>query len=265
LILGCQNHGGTGAAFEDENGELPSGPIPFEDPEHGNGTMLVQFQEATAPVAVPAVCQTVFGREEVAVEYLLHLECEMDGGQSWVSPYFGFTASDTAQVLYYWGTEFDETEQPVGSVLFLASKDVDTEAVEIAGATFKADGPGDEGRCNWVYHLTGNPDYEFTYNMGWYAENPEFELFACVQGSGDKDQEFGLRYHQYTDTSGWDTLDDFWIMEEVFGPIGDDPYSIIAEPQRAGSLEDYVDPAIMYVRDDSPLAEIPNPFASLFE
>jgi hypothetical protein len=47
--------------------------------------------------------------------------------------------------------------------------------------------------------------------------------------------------------------------------VGDDPYAYIEECQRAGTIEDYVDASVMYLVDDSPLAEIPNPFAALFQ
>jgi len=266
IMLDIESMLETVAAFEAEHDTLPAGPIPFEDPQYGTGTMHVQLREATGPLAVPAVCQTVFGAAEVTVDWLLHIECVMDGGEDWISPYIGFSASDAAQTVYLWDVNRDETGAANGSVLLLASKDIASDAFEIAGATFKPDGPGDEDRCNWVYHLTGNADYEFTYNMGWYSENPDFQLFGCVQGSGDKDLEFGLRYHQYTDGSGWDVIDDFaGVSEEVFGPVGDDPYASIAEPDRSGTLADYVDATVMYVRDDSPLAEIPNPFAGLFD
>lgn len=253
------------AEYEAEHGEIPNEPLAFDDPEDGTGTMTVHFQEATAPIPVPAVCQTVFGRDEVVVDHLLRVEVTRDQGEDFSSPYLGFSASETAQTVYYWDINRDETGQANGSQLLWATKDITSDAFEIAGATFQPDGPGDEARCNWAYHLTGNQAYEFTYNMGWYSENPEFQLFGCIQGSGDKDTEFGLRYHQYTDTSGWDTIDEYGATEEIFGPIGDDPYAYIDEPDRAGTIADYVDSTVMYVRDDSPLAEIPNPFLAFFE
>ena len=254
------------AEYEAEYGELPSEPIAFDDPQYGSGTMFVQLLEAPAPIAVPSVCQTVFGVTEVAVDYLMHIEVTMDAGATWISPYFGFSASDSAQVLYYWDVNRDETETANGSMLFYATKGASDGAFTIAGATFKPDGPGEEERCNWVYNLTGNDAFEFTYNMGWYSESPEFQLFGCIQGSGDKDLEFGLRYHQYTDTSGWDVIDDFaGINLEIFGPVGDDPYASIDEASRNGTFADYIDESVMYVRDDSPLAEIPNPFAAYFQ
>ncbi len=253
------------AEYEEEHGEIPTGPVAFADSVHGSGTLTVHFMEAPGPVAVPAVCQTVFGRTEVTVDYLLQIDVDMDAGPDFSSPYFGFSASDTAQEIYFWDINRDETGQANGSMLVWATKDVASDAFEIAGATFKPDGPGDEDRCNWVYHLTGNEQYEFTYNMGWYSENPDFQLFGCIQGSGDKDTEFGLRYHQYNDSTGWDTIFADETSEEIFGPVDGDPYAYIEEPNRSGSIADYVDSTVMYVRDDSPLDEIPNPFLGFFE
>lgn len=253
------------SAYEAEYGEIPTGPIPFDNDQYGSGTVALQFVATPPAIPVPAVCQTVFGRTSVTVDYALQVEVAIDGGPTYTSPYLGLSARDDAQVLYYWRVGTDELGEPNGSQLFLAIKDTATGAFEIAGSYFIPDGPGDENECNWVYHLTGNPDDEFTYNMGWYSSSPAFQLFGCVQGSGDKDVEFGLRYHQYTDTTGWDTIDDQFTSEEVFGPVGDDPYAYIDEANRAGSLADYIDASIMFVRDDSPLAEIPNPFLAIFD
>lgn len=255
----------TIATAESETGEIPTEPVPFTHEEHGSGTMTIQFVEAPAPIAVPAVCQTVFGRTSVTVDYALHIEVEFDGGGTYSTPYFGLSASEDAQVLYYWAVGMSEQGEPEGSQLFLATKDMTTEVFEIAGSYFKADGPGEEERCNWVYHLTGTSDYDFEYNMGWYSESPAFELFGCVQGSGNKDVEFGLRFHQYTDTSGWDTYEGDFVSEEIFGPVGDDPYAFILDPNRAGTIDDYIDESVMYQRSDSPLDEIPNPFLTIFE
>jgi len=247
------------AEIEAETGEIPTEPIPFDDGQHGSGTLTVQFVEAPAAIPVPAACRTVFGAQSVTVAYALQMTVAYGTGESWASPYFGVTASDSAQVVYYWA------QDPDGTQLFLATKDPAADTFDIAGAYFKPDGPGDEDRCNWVYHVTGHADDAFTYNMGWYSESPAFELFACVQGSGDRDTEFGLRYHQYTDRTGWDTLDDDYIAEDVFGPVDGDPYAFIDEANRAGTIADYVDTSVMYVRDDSPLAPIPNPFLGVLE
>ncbi len=54
------------------------------------------------------------------------------------------------------------------------------------------------------------------------------------------------------------------VSEKIFGPVDGDPYAFIEEPTRSGTIADYVDESVMFVRDDSPLAEIPNPFAALF-
>jgi len=253
------------AAYEAEHGTLPDEDIDVSDPEIGNGTMSFTLIDAPAPIPVPEICRTVFGRDEVVVDHLLHISMESSGGDSWSSPYIGFSASDEAQVIYYWNANQTPEGEHEGTQLFLAYKDVASDSFEIAGAYFKHIGPGNEERCNWVYHLTGNADYEFTYNMGWYAENPEFQLFGCVQGSGNKDVEFGLRYHQYTDTSGWDTIDEWSFSEEIFGPVGDDPYAYIEEQFRIGTIDDYVDASIMFVVGDSPLADIPNPFLAFLE
>ncbi|MBD3221042.1 hypothetical protein GF314_07335 [bacterium] len=250
--------------YEAEHGELPDGPIDFQGGEFGDGTLTFNLAEPTTPIAVPAVCQTVFGRTEVAVDYVMQVSIQYDGGEGFESPYFGFTTGGQTEVVYYWSVGYDDDGQPDGSQLFYAVKDTLTDEIEIAGAYFKPDGPGDEDRCNWVYHLTGNADMEFTYNMGWYSESPEFQLFGCVQGSGDKDSEFGLRYHQYTDTSGWDEIDPWYVSEQIFGPVGDEDFAFIEEAERSGTIEDYVDATVMYQRDDSPLDEIPNPFAGLF-
>jgi hypothetical protein len=252
------------AMYEEENDTLPDGPIEFDDPEYGSGSIDIRVTEVTAPIPVPAVCQTVFDCTEVAVDYVMQVSVTSTQGD-FESPYFGFTMEGDTEVVYYWGVGRGEDGQPDGTQLFMATRDVASESVEIAGAYFKPDGPGDEDRCNWVYRLSGNAEMEFTYNMGWYSESPAFELFACVQGSGDKDTEFGLRYHQYTDTSGWDTLDETWLDAQIFGPVGDDPYAFIAEDQRSGTIEDYVDQSVMFVREDSPLADIPNPFAGVFD
>lgn len=251
------------AAYEAEDGEVPTEPIPFDN-EYGTGTLTFNFAEPTAPIAVPAVCQTVFGCETVAVDYVVQYTVEMQGGETFESPYFGFTTGGDSETVYYWAVGYGEDGEPEGSQLFYAVKDTVTGDFDIAGAYFKNDGPGDEERCNWVYHVTGNDAMQFTYNMGWYAENPDFEMFACVQGSGNKDVEFGLRYHEYKDDTGWDSFEEDMVLEDIFGPIDDDPYAFIPEGERAGTIDDYVDETVMYHRDDSPLADIPNPFLDVF-
>jgi hypothetical protein len=194
----------------------------------------------------------------------MQVDVEFDGGEGFESPYFGFTTGGQTEVVYYWSVGLGDDGEPDGSQLFYAAKDTLTGAIEIAGASFKPDGPGDEDRCNRVYHLTGDSDMEFTYNMGWYSESPEFELFGCVQGSGDRETEFGLRYHQDTDTTGWDEFDTEGVSEQIFGPVDGDDFAVIDEEQRSGTIEDYVDAPATYHRDDSPLDEIPDPFADLF-
>lgn len=254
----------TVAEHETENGELPSGPIPFQDEQYGSGTMTFHLAEPTEPIAVPAVCRNVLGLAEVPVDFVLQASIAMDGGMAYESPYFGFSTGGAVEVVYYWSVGYGEDGVADGSQLFYAAKDTTTRQIEVAGAYFKPDGPGDEERCNWVYHVTGDDTDTFTYNMGWYSENPQFQLFACVQGSGDKDSEFGLRFHQYTDSSGWDAYEPTMISEKIFGPVDGDPYAFIEEPSRSGTIADYVDESVMFVRDDSPLDEIPNPFAVLF-
>jgi len=251
-------------SYEEEHEELPTEPWEFEDPEYGSGTAEFHYLQPTAAIAVPAVCQTVFGRTEVAVEYVLQATYTMDAGMVYETPYFGFTLGEETETLYYWAVGMNEDGEPEGTQLFLAEKDIATEAVEIAGAYFKADGPGEEERCNWVYHMAGDSSMDFTYNMGWYAECPDFDLFGCVEGSGNKDVEFGLRYHEYTDTTGWTEYREDSVSEEIFGPVAGDPYGYIDPEERSGDFADYINAAIMYQRDDSPLDEIPNPFAELF-
>lgn len=248
----------------ENEGELPSEPFEFEHPEYGTGTVDFDFIMPAAAVPVPAVCQTVFGRTEVPVQYVLHVSVQFAGEEmAYESPWFGFTLGEDVETVYYWAVGMGEDGQPEGSQLFFAEKDLTSEAVEIAGAYFKADGPGEEERCNWVYHMTGNSNFDFTYNMGWYAECPDFDLFACVEGSGNKAVEFGLRYHEYTDTTGWIEYREDSVSEEIFGPVGGDPYGYIDPEDRAGEPADYIDAASMYLRADSPLDEIPNPFLGL--
>lgn len=255
---------GMVANYEAHHDTLPDAPFPVSDTEHGNGTMTLVFIQPTTPVAVPAVCQTVFGQTAISVENVIQMTMEYDDGFTWESPYFGFSVGGQVETLYYWAVGMSEAGTPEGSQLFYATRDTLTEAIEIAGSYFKEDGPGDEERCNWVYHMTGNSQLEFTYNMGWYSENPQFQLFGCVQGSGDKDEEFGLRYHEYNDTTGWVDYFVDSVSEDIFGPVDGDPFASIPPENRAGTLEDYVDPNVMYVVGDSPLEDIPNPFAGLF-
>lgn len=252
------------AEYEAHHDTLPDEPFTFEDEQYGTGTMTVNFIQPTAPIAVPDVCQTVFGCSQVTVENVLQVSVAFTGGETYASPYFGFTVGGDVETLYYWTIGRAEDGSPEGTQLFLAVKDTGQETFEIAGSYFKEDGPGDEDRCNWVYHMTGNSDEEFTYNMGWYSECPEFQLFGCVQGSGDRDQEFGLRYHEYNDTTGWIDFFEDSVSEEIFGPVGGDPYASIPPENRMRGLDDYIDPGVMYLVDDSPLEDIPNPFAGLF-
>ncbi len=105
------------ADYEEDNGSVPSEPFEFTHPQYGTGIVDFNFAQPSEPVAVPAVCQNVFGRTSVDVDNVLQVSVQMGEMMGYESPYFGFSRSETTETLYYWAVGLSEFGIPEGSKL----------------------------------------------------------------------------------------------------------------------------------------------------
>ena len=123
----------------------------------------------------------------------------------------------------------------------------------------------DVGQASWAYEIgtSGDDNQDFTYNMAWYSygefpgpEGTPGSLLGCVNGSGNKESRFALRYHQYSN-GDWTNLDEgTGPFEQLFGPGYSD---LNSEWETYGP--DLIDVDAMYHNSDLPSGTFPSPYA----
>ncbi len=228
------------------------GTVEATSPEGDTVSGDLVIRDLTAPVAIPAECRGALGIDELDLQQ----SCRLVVGDSMLAVAFGYAKTETRETILSWTREGDEATD-----LFYATKDLVTGAVTIRGAFHKVT---TAETASWIYAIgtAGADNTEFTYNMAWYSSGMGQDPgLGCVQGSGDKDVRFGLRYHQYRAPWTRGQYDPTGPFEQLFGPVGDDQYADLnvdgAYPAEHAGL---IDEDGMFVYGDMPHAKFASPF-----
>lgn len=229
------------------------GEVDAENPEGGTQTGTFTVDTLTAPVAIPAAAQGALGFAQIQLQQVARFAMEAGGYEVHLA--WAQTATDESVLTWM-------NEGTGGAAIFYATHDLASDHVEIRGITYKEDAAE---TASWIYRIgtSGADNTAFTYNMAWYSstmgENPGL---GCVQGSGDRDAAFGLRFHQYR--APWTRGQYDWlVLEQLFGPAGGETYADLnVDGQYPAAHADLIDEAAMFVYDDMPHALFASPFAN---
>lgn len=215
-------------------------------------TVTVEIVDLTEPVAVPAECRGVVNAETLTLTRAYKLSVP----DAQIVVHLGYTQNAYGETVVTW-----QDEQGEGNAFSVATKNLATGAISIRGAFYKVT---DQETASWIYDIAtaGDDNTEFVYNMAWYSSTMGDEGgLGCVGGSGDKDTQFGLRYHQYRAPWTRGIYDAYGPYQQLFGPVGDNPYADLNEggeyPSTAVSL---IDETTMFVYDDMPHDFFASPF-----
>ncbi|MFN2370920.1 MAG: hypothetical protein ABR506_07165 [Candidatus Krumholzibacteriia bacterium] len=221
--------------------------------EGGTGTGTFTVDTLTAPVAIPAGAQGALGFAQIELQQVARFALATGGYEV----HLAWAQTETDESVLTWMNEGAD-----GATIFYATHDLQTDHVEIRGATYKE---GQDETASWIYHIgTADADNSaFTYNMAWYSSTMgDTPGLGCVQGSGDRDTVFGLRFHQYR--APWSSGQYDWqVLEQLFGPVGAEPYADLnVDGQYPAAHAGLIDEAAMFLYDDMPHALFASPFAN---
>ncbi|MFH1843714.1 MAG: hypothetical protein ABIF77_10970 [bacterium] len=223
-----------------------------ETPEGYPVTATITIDELTEPVMIPEMCRRVIGLDQVELQTV----CKFNVATLAIEVHFGFAQTAERELILAW-----EDELGIATNLMYASHDLVTDQVIIRAVFWKTTG---SEITSWVYDIgtAGEDNSEFTYNMAWYSDQfGDSAAVACVNGSGDRDTRFGLRYHQYRAPWSRGQYDSWGPYEQLFGPVGDNPYADLNESgEYPVAHADLIDEAAMFVYDDFPTGRFASPF-----
>lgn len=230
------------------------GDVDGESPEGEPVSGQFQVIPLTAPVVLPASCQAAVGMSEVALDTL----CRFTDGSGGMAVDLGYAVSATREQLLCW-----HDEGGIGTELFYAERDLTTGQVVLRGAFWKDDG---NEVAAWIYDIgsAGADNQEFVYNMAWYSSiMGDTPGLGCINGSGNRDDLFGLRYHQYR--SPWErgAYDDWGPFQQLFGTVDGQSYADLNESgEYPAAYEGLFDVDAMFVYADMPQARFASPFSA---
>ncbi len=231
---------------------MGEGEFTGEGPDGFMHTVIITQEDLTQPVAVPAECRGILDVDAMPIEHVIKLEVP----DAQIVMHLGYVQSEDAEVVVTWQDEHGEA-----TAFSVAVLDLGTGAVTILGAFYKVT---EQETASWIYDIstTGEDNTEFVYNMAWFSSNMGDEGgLSCVNGSGDKDVAFGMRYHQYRAPWIRGQYDTYGPYEQLFGPVGDNPYADLnVDGQYPDNRASLIDEDAMFVYDDMPHAFFASPF-----
>jgi hypothetical protein len=230
---------------------LGEGEFSLEGPDSLMYAVTVAIDDLVAPVVVPVECRAVIGADEIALERVYKLTVP----DVLLALHLGYAQTDTSETVVTWQDDRGE-----GTAFSVATKNLLSGEISIRGALYKV---VEQETASWIYDIAtaGDGNTEFVYNMAWYSSNCGGEgCLSCVNGRGDKNVRFGLRYHNYN--APWTRGEYIQApCEQLFGPVGDNPYADLNQsgnyPAEYGNL---IDEASMYVYGDMPHGLFESPF-----
>lgn len=222
-------------------------------------TIAYQRHAGALTVSVPEGCRAQFGVDSVALDGYVTFSGIMD------CPDFPDPMPLLLQIGYAQDGDVQELlvclELTGESIALMRStKDASDGGFHVSAADLGTHAANGETYGHW-HDVDGLADGRFVYNMAWYSDQAgDCECFSCVNGSGDADAEFGLRYHQLDALNGFVGIDQNWgPFERIFGPRDGDPYAdITAEAQHA--IDFYADPDAMFEYGEVCTAAFDSPF-----
>ncbi len=228
------------------------GQVEANDPDGNPVNANLVVEDLTAPVAIPVECQGALGFDELTLAHVCRLSADGDT----MALNFGYTRTEARETILSWNQEGTEATS-----IFYATKDVASGEIEIRGAFYKVT---TAETASWIYAIgtAGDDNTQFVYNMAWYSDGMgDAAGLGCVQGSGDRNESFGLRYHQYRAPWTRGVYDAWGPFEQLFGPSGDNPYADLnVDGEYPTDRAGLIDEDAMFVYDDMPHAFFASPF-----
>jgi hypothetical protein len=214
----------------------------------------ITIDDLTTPIDVPEGCRVVMGAETIQLTRVFKIDVPEAGMQIHV----GYLQNQQTETIVTW-----RNEGGIGTAFSCATKNLTTGAISIRGAFYKVT-PAET--ASWIYDIAtaGDDNTEFVYNMAWYSSTMgDAGGLSCVNGSGDKDVAFGLRYHQYRAPWTRGVYDQWGPYEQLFGPVGDNPYADLnVSDEYPAEYANLLNEPAMFVYDDMPHAMFASPFAT---
>ncbi len=239
--------------------EAPAGTLTVATPMGWDVSIAYQLHAVPATIALPVGCRGQFGVDSVDIDghvtFSGVLDCPDFPDPMPMALQIGWAQEGDVQDLLVF---LELTGESVS--LTLSSKNEADGGFRVCAADVGQHAASGEIYGHW-HEVGGLADGGFVYNMAWYSNQAgDGECFCCVNGSGDADAEFGLRFHQLDALNDWVGIDPNWgPFERIFGLRDGDPYAdVSAEAQYP--ISHYVDNDAMYGHDEVCTAVFDSPF-----
>lgn len=228
------------------------GPTEVQSPEGQTISSVIEIVQLTEQVAIPADCQGALGVAAVDLETMCRISIpDLD-----MVLEMGFSVTDSTETVLCW-----QNEGSIGTSLFYATRNLETNQVGLRGAFWKDTG---EEVASWIYDIgsAGADNEDFVYNMAWYSSTMgDSPGLGCVNGSGNRNDTFGLRYHQYRDPWIRDAYDVWGPYQQLFGQVEAIPF---CDMNDGGVFPDeyshFFNIEEMFIYADMPLGLFDSPF-----